>query len=217
MPNRIEPRPNGPILVSCDEEPFPVLHTADGESMPLSGTVALCRCGHSASKPLCDGSHGREGYDSTNRCEDEGVQTYESAGITVRFNRSICSGAAECVRGLPAVFRSGSEDWIDPSAAPAGDVIGTIERCPSGALSWSRSGAGSDPETGPRERADRPRAEVRIVRHGPYLVQGPIGFAPDEWGTRSTRDRFALCRCGKSANAPFCDYSHGEQNWRDDD
>ena len=24
-----------------------------------------------------------------------------------------------------------------------------------------------------------------------------------------------LCRCGRSANLPFCDYSHGEQGWQD--
>lgn len=217
MANRIELRPDGPILLTCDEEPFPVLHGTEGESMPLSGTVALCRCGHSANKPLCDGSHAREGYRSENRCRDEGLQTYEAPGIIVRFNRSICSGAAECVKGLPAVFQSGSEDWIDPSAAPAEDVIATIERCPSGALTWSRDDAGQGEETGPRERTEPAQCSVRIVRHGPYLVQGPIAFDPDDWGTRTARDRFALCRCGKSANAPFCDYSHGEQEWRDDD
>lgn len=213
MPNRIELRPDGPILVTGNEEPFPVLHTADGETMPLAGTVALCRCGHSANKPLCDGSHSREGYRSENRCEDERLQTYESPGITVRFNRSICSGAAECVRGLPAVFRDGSENWIEPGAAAAEEVIATIARCPSGALTWSREGdaAPASPENGTVE------ATVRIVRNGPYLVSGPVEFEPGRWGTGASRARFALCRCGKSNNAPFCDYSHGEQSWRDDD
>gem|GEM_PF-1407621 len=29
-----------------------------------SDTVALCRCGHSATKPFCDGTHARKGFDA---------------------------------------------------------------------------------------------------------------------------------------------------------
>ena len=35
---------------------------ADGEPFETRNRVTLCRCGHSANKPLCDGSHARVGF-----------------------------------------------------------------------------------------------------------------------------------------------------------
>ena len=46
---------NGPLLVKG------AVHVVDaqGQEVPVQAgqAVALCRCGHSAKKPLCDGSH----------------------------------------------------------------------------------------------------------------------------------------------------------------
>ncbi len=55
----IQVLPNGPLIVKG-----PVLVTdAKGQPMPTTEpTIALCRCGHSASKPMCDGSHKRVGF-----------------------------------------------------------------------------------------------------------------------------------------------------------
>jgi CDGSH-type Zn-finger protein len=37
---------------------------AEGVQFGLGGrpTIALCRCGHSANKPFCDGAHTREAF-----------------------------------------------------------------------------------------------------------------------------------------------------------
>jgi CDGSH-type Zn-finger protein len=46
--------PDGPLVLRGDVEVLQV----DGTRVIESGrTVALCRCGRSAVKPLCDGSH----------------------------------------------------------------------------------------------------------------------------------------------------------------
>ncbi|MFG1621969.1 CDGSH iron-sulfur domain-containing protein [Kribbella sp. NPDC049227] len=46
--------PDGPLLV---RGPFE-LRDEDGEPIdPGRATIALCRCGRSAIKPLCDGTH----------------------------------------------------------------------------------------------------------------------------------------------------------------
>ncbi|MEV4824235.1 CDGSH iron-sulfur domain-containing protein [Micromonospora sp. NPDC049274] len=50
----ITPYEDGPLLVRGDFS----LVTPDGERIDARrGTVALCRCGKSALKPFCDGTH----------------------------------------------------------------------------------------------------------------------------------------------------------------
>ena len=47
-------RLNGPYKIEGDIE----LVDAQGNSIPIEGgDVVLCRCGHSANKPFCDGKH----------------------------------------------------------------------------------------------------------------------------------------------------------------
>ncbi len=50
---RVTVYPDGPLIVRGDF----VLDDVDGQATPTGRTVALCRCGRSATKPLCDGSH----------------------------------------------------------------------------------------------------------------------------------------------------------------
>lgn len=66
-------RDNGPYLLRGDIE----LLDADGQPFPIAakmeerGMVALCRCGHSASKPFCDGAHMGAGFESAERAPSE--------------------------------------------------------------------------------------------------------------------------------------------------
>ena len=63
---------------------------------------------------------------------------------------------------------------------------------------------------------------IRITRNGPYLVSGDVplttanivagaeGIA-DHWRPETpipARERYALCRCGRSRHRPFCDGTH---------
>lgn len=50
---RITVYPDGPLIVRGDF----VLDEVDGATIATGRTIALCRCGRSATKPLCDGSH----------------------------------------------------------------------------------------------------------------------------------------------------------------
>ena len=60
MANEINVAKNGPLLLQG-----PVtINKPDGtsETFEEGKTCALCRCGKSAGKPFCDGSHGRDGF-----------------------------------------------------------------------------------------------------------------------------------------------------------
>jgi CDGSH-type Zn-finger protein len=54
-------RENGPLVIQL---PVKVLDHLGNEFpiAPGKPTVALCRCGHSANRPFCDGSHKRVGF-----------------------------------------------------------------------------------------------------------------------------------------------------------
>lgn len=56
---RIMALDNGPYLVTGEVE----VVDAEGHAFTLSGkNIALCRCGASATKPFCDGTHSRLGF-----------------------------------------------------------------------------------------------------------------------------------------------------------
>ena len=64
------------------------------------------------------------------------LQTYETPGITVTFDPSICIHSGICVRGLPQVFDVGRRRWVRPELAGAEAVAEQVRRCPSGALQF---------------------------------------------------------------------------------
>lgn len=53
-PARITPYKNGPYLIRGD---FVITDQEGNRIKPRTGVVALCRCGHSQSRPFCDGTH----------------------------------------------------------------------------------------------------------------------------------------------------------------
>ena len=60
---KITVRPNGPYRVE-DPEGLVELVDANGNKYDLTGKPAysLCRCGGSVTKPFCDGTHSRIGF-----------------------------------------------------------------------------------------------------------------------------------------------------------
>ncbi len=60
-PLRIEPQLNGPLLFRGS---LRVLDAA-GVAAGCATKATFCRCGHSANKPFCDGSHVRAGFSTT--------------------------------------------------------------------------------------------------------------------------------------------------------
>jgi CDGSH-type Zn-finger protein/uncharacterized membrane protein YozB (DUF420 family) len=193
----IEVARNGPYRVSN----APRILDSHGAEVHRGGRVALCRCGNSSKKPLCDGTHAKIGFDGTRLAVGAMApsQAYRGTRITIHDNRDICAHSGVCTDNLPGVFRLGQEPWIDSSAAEAAAVIALVKRCPSGALTCTIG------DTAPAGGASEPL--VTASKNGPYFVMGGVQLKCD--GVKPiVPERYALCRCGGSKNKPFCDGTH---------
>lgn len=61
-----------------------------------------------------------------------------------------------------------------------------------------------------------PVVTIVPTENGPYEVTGAVSVvAPDGTVIRDTEKAY-LCRCGHSANKPFCDGSHRRVGWTQD-
>ena len=60
---KITVRPNGPLRVECPEGAVEIVDI-NGDKFSVAGKPAfgLCRCGGSANKPFCDGTHNKIGF-----------------------------------------------------------------------------------------------------------------------------------------------------------
>ena len=174
-------------------------------------TIGLCRCGQSAHKPFCDGTHKNIDFNSENQLDPakNRLDTYAGKKITIRDNRSICAHAGYCTDGLPSVFRHGEDPFIDPDGAVAAKIIDIINQCPSGALSYI-----IEDDTVTRLIDD---ASIFVAPNGPYVVKGKAVLLETVGGKGGSESTCTLCRCGASKNKPYCDGSHWSVNFNDDD
>ena len=134
-------------------------------------------------------------------------KTYTGKDIDVSFDKDACIHAAECVRGLPAVFDVDKRPWIQPDNGAADAIRDVVARCPSGALEIVMDEAAN-------ESAPAPGVQMRIKSNGPVLVTGPCEIeGPDGNPVVIDKPTFALCRCGLSEKKPFCDGTHAREGW----
>ncbi len=201
-------QPNGPYLVANVDAVTNWL----GERLSFPPQMALCRCGKSAIKPLCDGTHAEIGFTSDKdpqRVPDQ-VDSYAGQQVSILDNRGTCQHSGRCTDRLPTVFRLGREPFIAPSGARMDEIVRTVRDCPSGALSFAVDGAEARDAVdyhGTREPA------IEVSKDGPYRVTGGVrltdGDDRDEPRNQgSSREHYALCRCGLSQNKPFCSGMH---------
>jgi CDGSH-type Zn-finger protein len=198
-----------PMVVFTKYSPYMVVDVGtcigeDGKPVAMQAVTSLCRCGHSGHKPYCDGTHATIGFVGENGTErtKSRVRDYVGKEITIHDNRRICSHDESCVRGLPLVFRMERRPWIDPDGASPEQIMATIERCPSGALSYTYK----DRRMPDSQREHR----IRVVKDGPYQLSGGIRVKDDLGSAPQSAEHCTLCRCGVSKNKPFCDGSHDE-------
>ena len=56
---------------------------------------------------------------------------------------------------------------------------------------------------------------IKARENGPYLVTGPVTLTDADGAVYELPEgsAVALCRCGRSANKPFCDATHRESGF----
>lgn len=126
--------PNGPFITTGDLH----IETLDGQKLNQP-KASFCRCGASAKKPFCDGTHRTSGF--------------------------VDAGEAQPAATL---------------AAPA----------PAAPL------------------------KVTMIPDGPLIAAGPLTVQNAQKQTIANNTETALCRCGASANKPYCDGSHNKVGFK---
>lgn len=121
---------DGPLYARGDVQ----ILDPDGRTLLEDTRVALCRCGASDNKPLCDGTHGSIDFEADGTVPSAGPESVEGeAGLT-----------------------------------------------------------------------------VTPTRNGPLRLVGRYAIVGEEDGSSVDRSRSTLCRCGGTADMPFCDGTHAE-------
>jgi CDGSH-type Zn-finger protein/truncated hemoglobin YjbI len=202
----IQVQVDGPYLVTNAE----VLTNWLGERLPVRPQMALCRCGSSASKPFCDGTHATiafKGDKDPKRVPDR-QDVYRGQQTTVLDNRGTCAHSGFCTDRLASVFHAGQEPFVTPSGARMDEIVRAVRACPSGALSYAVDGREA------REQVDSVRRPaIEVSKDGPYRVTGGIPLTNGEGlaeprNASASLEHYSLCRCGHSQNKPFCSGMH---------
>jgi CDGSH-type Zn-finger protein/uncharacterized Fe-S cluster protein YjdI len=125
------------------------------------------------------------------------LEIVDGPNATIRFEAHKCIHSRGCVLARPDVFVPNVVgDWIHPEVATAEEVAELAHNCPSGAITYVRH------DGGPQEAPPVVNL-IRVRESGPLACHGELTIEGHGAALRAT-----LCRCGKSANKPFCDGAH---------
>jgi CDGSH-type Zn-finger protein len=214
---KIEIRKDGPYIVSGGM-PLSEQHivtNAEGDSLdyregkkfPAQPEYALCRCGHSANKPFCDGTHKTVKFDGTETASREPylnqTETIDGPTVSLTDAESLCAFARFC--DPKGRIWNLVEQTDDPEVRKI--VEHEAAHCPAGRLVvWDKkTGKPIEPKFEPSLGLIED-TEKKVS--GPIWVRGGIPVVSADGKTYEIRNRLTLCRCGQSNNKPFCDGSH---------
>jgi len=187
-----------------------------GSTYPEHAQHALCRCGKSSSKPFCDGSHSKVGFDGTETASRASHQAQAKVlrGPTMSLTdvEALCAFARFC-DPHGQIWNLVSETG---DAAARKHFVQQACDCPSGRLVAHENATG---------KAIEPTYEPSIALiedplnacSGPIWLRGGIPVIGADGFEYEVRNRVTLCRCGASRNKPFCDGTHAAIGFRDDE
>jgi CDGSH-type Zn-finger protein len=185
-----------------------------GKSFDTKEEYSLCRCGRSKNMPFCDNTHTKIRFDGTEKATRRPfirqAETFDGPTLTLSDAEDLCAFARFCDPG--GKIWGLIEQTDDPKAREL--VIREANHCPAGRL------VVHDKKTG-EEIEHKLQPSIGVIEDpvlgcsGPLWVRGGIRFESQDGTPYEVRNRVTLCRCGASANMPFCNGSHASIRFRD--
>jgi CDGSH-type Zn-finger protein len=218
--NKIKVSKNGPYIVSGGvplnlqtigaNRHHESTEWIEGKTIAASGQYALCRCGHSQSKPFCDGSHAKVHFEGTETASRQPV--LEQAKLLDGPTMQLADAEALCAFARFCDPHGQVWNQVEQTDNPAvrEQFVKQVGSCPSGRL------IAIDKET---EKATEPTLSQSIGLiedpaqgcSGPLWVRGGIQLESADGEKYEVRNRMTLCRCGRSENKPFCNGAHASE------
>lgn len=128
------------------------------------------------------------------------VKEYSNNDMTILWDASKCIHAGVCVKMLPNVYDPKGRPWIKIDNASTEELKQQIDKCPSGALTYKSNNE--------EESMNESSVKVDVLENGPLIVKGDIEVTNSNGKKESRAKQTAFCRCGDSANKPYCDGTH---------
>ena len=140
--------------------------------------------------------------------EKEIVKEYSNNEMTIVWKPKLCIHAGECVKQLPNVYKPKEKPWICIDEASTEKLKKQIKTCPSGALSYYMNDQKSNTDSANR-------VSLEVLENGPLILNGTVQIREVNGNIELRENKTALCRCGASANKPYCDGAHHKINFKD--
>jgi uncharacterized Fe-S cluster protein YjdI len=140
---------------------------------------------------------------------------YTNDEVTVVWKPKVCIHSTLCWKGLLEVFNPKEKPWIKMQGASTERIIGQVRKCPSGALSYYLNAeAPAEDEPGKIVAEAAKILKIKVTPNGPYIVNTECLIIHSDGKEETKNGSVALCRCGASANKPYCDGSHNKTGFQ---
>lgn len=134
---------------------------------------------------------------------------YTNGIVTVIWKPDTCIHSTICWKNLREVFNPSERPWINMLGADTERIINQVSKCPSGALSYEMDVPAvniDDDDLIVAEQASI--TSVEVMPNGPLIIDTGCVIKFADGREEIKKGKTALCRCGASANKPYCDGSH---------
>jgi uncharacterized Fe-S cluster protein YjdI len=141
-------------------------------------------------------------------------KTYHKDDLSVIWKPALCIHSAKCVKGVPDVFDNTRRPWINLEEGERDAIIKQVTICPSGALSYSI--AKKENKENMENKTEKMAVKVTAIPNGPLQVNTTCEIQLPNGEVVVKPEKSFFCRCGSSANKPFCDGSHKKVGFSDE-